>query len=49
MHYAIGDVHGCFDELMLLIRKILKKDKDAKFILIGDLIERGPKTKKMID
>ncbi len=49
MHYAIGDVHGCFDELMLLIRKILKKDKDAKFILIGDLIERGPKTLKMID
>lgn len=43
MHYVIGDVHGCYDELTALIMKIEKKDKDARFILLGDLIDRGPK------
>ncbi len=49
MHYVIGDVHGCYKELMLLFKKIEKKDPDAKFIIIGDLIERGPDTLKIID
>lgn len=44
MHYVIGDVHGCFDELMTLIEKIEARDGEAQFILVGDLIDRGPKT-----
>lgn len=43
MHYVIGDVHGCYDELAALLTKIEKKDKAARFILLGDLIDRGPK------
>lgn len=43
MHYAIGDVHGCFDELRALLNKIEEQDKDARFIFVGDLVDRGPK------
>lgn len=44
MHYVIGDVHGCYDELAALLTKIERQDKEARFILLGDLIDRGPKT-----
>ncbi len=43
MHYVIGDVHGCYDELMALLDKIEQQDSEAKIIFIGDLIDRGPK------
>lgn len=43
MHYVIGDVHGCYDELAALLTIIERKDKEARFILLGDLIDRGPK------
>ncbi len=43
MHYVIGDVHGCYHEMMRLLEKIEREDKDAKFIFVGDLIDRGPK------
>ncbi len=49
MRYVIGDVHGCFDELMLIIKKITRQDKDAAFILTGDLIDRGPKVGETIE
>lgn len=29
MHYVIGDVHGCFKELKLLLNKTESKDPDA--------------------
>lgn len=37
----IGDVHGCLDELKLLIRKCELK-KDDHIIFLGDLINKGP-------
>ena len=43
MHYVIGDVHGCYDEMMLLLQKIEKSDSEAQFIFVGDFIDRGPK------
>jgi len=38
---AIGDVHGCFQELETLL-KTLKPTRDDLLIQIGDLINRGP-------
>lgn len=49
MHYVIGDVHGCFDEMMELLTKIEKKDDDAQFVFVGDLIDRGPKVWETLD
>ena len=43
MHYVIGDVHGCFDEMTALLDKIENKDPDARIIFIGDFLDRGPK------
>ena len=43
MHYVIGDVHGCFDEMNGLIEKIEAADDDARIIFIGDFLDRGPK------
>lgn len=43
MHYVIGDIHGCYDEMIRLIDKIEAQDADARFIFLGDFIDRGPK------
>lgn len=46
--YVVGDIHGCFDEWMKLKNRIEKQDPEAKFILIGDIIDRGPKVIEMV-
>ena len=40
MHYAIGDVHGSYEELMTLLNKIESQDTDAQFIFVGDWVDR---------
>lgn len=37
----IGDVHGCVDELTMLISK-LNLDLDDRLIFVGDLVDKGP-------
>jgi len=49
MHYVIGDVHGCYDEMMALLSKIESSDKDARFIFVGDFIDRGPQVDKVLE
>ena len=49
MHYAIGDVHGCFDELMNLIKKIENEDSNPIFIFLGDFPDRGPKVHETLE
>jgi len=39
-HIVIGDIHGCIDELKLLIQK-LELQQDDHLYFIGDLIDRG--------
>ena len=46
--FAIGDVHGCVRELELLLEKISPTPRD-ELIFIGDLINRGPKSKHVLD
>lgn len=41
MHYVIGDVHGCFNELKLLLNRIESGDSDAIIYFVGDWIDRG--------
>lgn len=43
MHYVVGDVHGCYDDLRAMLNKIETNDRDATIILVGDFIDRGPK------
>ena len=52
----IGDVHGCYDELELLINKLgyeqidglYKHPAGRKLVFVGDLVDRGPKTPEVL-
>lgn len=52
----IGDIHGCYDELIELIEKLgYKKEKlgyihpeGRKLFFLGDLVDRGPKTPEVL-
>lgn len=48
MHYVIGDVHGCYKELMALLKRIERKDPDAEYIFVGDFVDRGPDVDKVL-
>jgi predicted phosphodiesterase len=45
---AIGDIHGCHQEFAELLDR-LALTKDDRLILVGDLINRGPDSCKVID
>ncbi len=53
--YAIGDIHGCADLLEILMDKITKNDQHLepiefkKLVFLGDYIDRGPASQKVID
>ena len=42
----IGDVHGCYKTLMALLEKL---PKEEKICFVGDLIDRGKDSKKVLD
>jgi len=51
--YAIGDIHGMFDQLEQLHEQIHKdiadnKIENATIIHLGDYIDRGPKSKEVV-
>lgn len=46
--YVVGDIHGCYSEWMQLKYKIEQQDKDATFILVGDIIDRGKETYQIV-
>jgi len=45
---AIGDIHGCGDALEKLLKKIAPQ-KDDLIITLGDHLNRGKNTKKVLD
>ena len=46
---AISDIHGCFETFHRLVIKNLGLTKSDKLILLGDYIDRGDKSKEVID
>jgi serine/threonine protein phosphatase 1 len=46
--YAIGDVHGCAAELEILLER-LTIDENTLVIFLGDYVDRGPDSRRVID
>ena len=49
--YAIGDIHGCLDQVQRLV-ELCERDagaQRAKFVFLGDYIDRGPDSRGVID
>jgi serine/threonine protein phosphatase 1 len=45
---AVGDIHGCHREFSDLLEK-LDLQKDDRLILLGDLVNRGPDSGKVVE
>lgn len=49
MDWVIGDIHGCYDEFMMLL-SLIDFDKNVDRIFsVGDIIDRGPKILETVD
>jgi serine/threonine protein phosphatase 1 len=51
--YAVGDVHGCLDELLSLERAIVADGETLPgrkiIIMLGDYVDRGPASSQVLD
>jgi serine/threonine protein phosphatase 1 len=47
--WVIPDVHGCLRTLRTLIEDLIELRKDDALIFLGDIIDRGPDSKGVID
>lgn len=47
--FVIGDVHGCAHTLQHLIFKVIKARRTDALYLLGDLIDRGPRTRETLE
>ncbi|MDJ1159636.1 metallophosphoesterase family protein [Chelatococcus sp. SYSU_G07232] len=49
--YAIGDIHGCFDQLARLVFECRRHcgRRRFKFVFLGDYVDRGPDTRKVVE
>lgn len=46
--FIVGDIHGCFDEFMFLLQKVKYHSQHHRLILLGDLINKGPDSFKVL-
>ena len=44
----IGDIHGCYDELVELLDKCNGRDPNLCVIFVGDLMNKGPKSVEVV-
>lgn len=46
--WVIGDIHGCYDSLRLLWKRLDFNPEEDKLWLTGDLVNRGPKSLEVL-
>ncbi len=46
--FAVGDIHGCAEELRLLLNK-LDLTPETTVVFVGDYVDRGPNSRAVID
>jgi serine/threonine protein phosphatase 1 len=47
--FAISDIHGCFETFHRIVTAHIRLTKSDRLILLGDYIDRGEKSKEVID
>lgn len=47
-YIIIGDIHGCFDELMDLLASVSATEEDI-IVSVGDLVDRGPDSPRVLN
>ena len=47
MNYVMSDLHGCYDEFILML-ELIKFSADDTLIIIGDVVDRGPSSVKLL-
>ncbi len=47
--FAVGDIHGCYDKLTELLRRIPFEPERDTIIFLGDYINRGPDSYQVLD
>lgn len=45
----ISDIHGCLDQFNQLLEKVNYQSNEDQLILIGDYVDRGPRSKEVVD
>jgi len=45
---VVGDIHGCYDELIALLEKAAFSEGD-RVVAVGDLITKGPKNREVLE
>ncbi|NTW48353.1 MAG: serine/threonine protein phosphatase [Chlorobiales bacterium] len=48
-YIAIGDIHGCLDQLQELVEEKLAPTKNQTLVFLGDYIDRGPNSKGVVE
>jgi serine/threonine protein phosphatase 1 len=47
--FAIGDIHGCIDQLVKLVESTINVCMDDRIIFLGDYIDRGENSREVIE
>lgn len=47
-YYAVGDIQGCYDPLMRLLDQVKFDPTHDTLLCVGDLVNRGPKSLKVL-
>ncbi len=47
--FAVGDIHGCLDKLLLLMDKIVVDPEKDVLVFLGDYIDRGPNSFEVVE
>jgi hypothetical protein len=45
---VVGDIHGCYDELLALVERVGLKESD-RLISVGDLVTKGEKSREVLE
>lgn len=47
--FVIGDIHGCYDELVTLLKNADVQKNSTLKLFVGDLVNKGPKNQEVLD